>query len=300
TRWNGTTSPSIGHGAAKTSRDYCLCGYGVGYTPNNNTAEPHLFNYKTDCVLAYDLETEFVSKGEYNMKSPILCSSLTPRTCGWSLFITRTKVRDSRANQIVVNTSEEIGIATIRAIITHTPTFSMGHNIYSFDNTVLAFALPKDHAYTRFFKTVSKSSNNTAPNIGLILNIPGVNNLDTLTYIKASMFGTFSQFSLDNLAKELKLVTLKGSTTEMQFDMEWFTEAANNTRLMCKYNLIDCYVVLELCKKLNLVNEITGLCYCSSACSGTQDPYVLEFDKECINIGDITLSRYKEMLKCIP
>jgi len=88
----------------------------------------------------------------------------------------------------------------------------MGHNIYSFDNTILAFALPKNYPYIKFFRGMSKSYTNTAPSMGLMMNIQGINNLDTLLYIRTSTFGTFAQFSLDSLAKELKLPMLKGST----------------------------------------------------------------------------------------
>lgn len=263
TRTNGT-SPTIGHGVSKTSRDYCIHGYGVGSSLGDLSQEPPLFNYATDHALAYDLEIEFVSRGECNTQSPILCSSLVC-TCGWSLLITRSRVHDERVNQLVLDSSEAIAIATIEAILVHAPAFSMGHNIYAFDNAVLAFALPPNHPYVRFFRSITKSSNNTAPTVGLILDIPGVNNLDTLIYVRSSMFGTFSQFSLDYLAKQLKLPMLKGCTNKMKFEIEWFEGALNNSRLMSVYNIMDCCVVLELCKNLDLINQIIALCYCSRA-----------------------------------
>jgi len=261
TRSNGT-SPTIGHDTAKISRDYCIQGYGVGSPIDEQSKEPHLFNYEADHALAYDLETEFVSKGECNMQAPILCGSLVC-TCGWQLLVTRARVHDSGLNQVVLDSSEAIAVRIISAILEHAPAFIIGHNVYSFDNTVLAFALPDHHPYIWFFRSVTKSSNNTAPTMGLILDIPGINNLDTLIYIRSSMFGTFKQFSLDSLAKELNLSVLKGSTQDIKFEMEWFQESAGNTHLMSVYNNIDCRVVLKLCKHLDLINQIIALCYCS-------------------------------------
>lgn len=112
---------------------------------------------------------------------------------------------------------------------------------------------------------MTKSSNNTAPSMGLMMNIPGINNLDTLLYIRASMAGSFSQFSLDSLAKELKLPMLKGTTPSGSFNLEWFNGAPGNTRDMVKYNMLDCKVCLELCRKLDPINQIIALCYCSRA-----------------------------------
>jgi hypothetical protein len=107
-------------------------------------------------------------------------------TCGWSRLITRSRVHDSKFHQIVLDSNEAMAIHIILSVLKHAPAFTVGHNVYSFDNTVLAFALPSKHPYTRFFRSVSKSSNNTAPSMGLILDIPGINNLDTLMYIRSS------------------------------------------------------------------------------------------------------------------
>ena len=57
----------------------------------------------------------------------------------------------------------------------------MGHNIYGFNNVVLEIALPQDHAYNRFFKGVTKTSNKTAPSVGLMLNIRAINDQEMLT-----------------------------------------------------------------------------------------------------------------------
>ena len=51
----------------------------------------------------------------------------------------------------------------------------------------------------------------------------------------------------------------------MKFQLEWYQGAANNTRSMYMYNLMDCHVVLELYKRLDLVNQIMALCYCLRA-----------------------------------
>ena len=263
TRHDGT-SPTIGHGDAKQSRDYCIQGYSLGCTPTDEQRKPVLFDYASEHVVCYDIEAEFTTKSACNLRAPIMCCSLVC-SCGWRLFITRCRIADSSINQVLVSSNSELAILVVRNIIRHAPTFTIGHNIYAFDNVVLSFALPKYHPYARLFKAVTKVSITSYPSMGLMMAIPGINNLDTLMYIRTSMFGTFNQFSLDSLGKQLKLCKLKMNNKEMPFNIALYTSCADYARRMARYNIMDCEVTIELCKKLDLVNQIVALCYCSRA-----------------------------------
>ena len=191
TRSLGTT-PTIGNGhTSKCCRDYCIAGYSVGSDTKDPYKEPELFNYSKHHMLCYDIETEFAGNSECSLGSPILCVSLVC-TCGWQLVISSRVLLDSAINHVVETTNEGIVVATISNIIRHHPTFTIGHNIYGFDNPVLALSLPQNHPYMQFFRPVSKTLTMTSPNMGLIMCIPGINNLDTYMFIRASMFGRFS------------------------------------------------------------------------------------------------------------
>jgi hypothetical protein len=149
-------------------------------------------------------------------------------TCGWSLVVSRTRLHDSTINQVVAGDNAGISIATMTAIIHHAPSFTVGHNIYAFDNPVLALNLPKGHKYSQMFREVTKSVTMTAPTAGLMMCIPGINNLDTYMFIRASMFGQFCQFSLDTLCKQLNLPVQKMTTSNIHVDLDWYTESAGS------------------------------------------------------------------------
>ena len=146
------------------SYGYCVHGYGTGCSRGDPYRDPHLFSYNTDYAVAYDLETNFLRRGEFHVSSPILCSSLV-RTCGRSLLITRSKLHSDKVKQLVLGSSQEIVIATIHIKIKHTPAFSMGHNIYSCDNTILEFSFSRNHPYIRSFNSTNKSYTNKVPSI---------------------------------------------------------------------------------------------------------------------------------------
>lgn len=246
------------------SRDYAIDGYTLGCTPGQPNKEPQLFDYKKHHVLCYDIETEWPGPGHCMAGSPILCVSLVC-TCGWELVVSRAKLRDSNINHVVLHTNKDISLFTIDSILRHCPSFTVGHNIYAFDNIVLALSLPSTHPYTRFFRPVTKSATMTSPSMGLIMCAPGINNFDTYMFIRASMFGRFKQFSLDALCKQLNLSVQKLTRQTIVFDLDWFTDCAANALNMVRYNLVDCMATLGLCTHLDLMNQVVALCYCSHA-----------------------------------
>jgi hypothetical protein len=77
----------------------------------------------------------------------------------------------------------------------------VGHNVYVYDNKVLALLLPKGHKYRDLLKQMQKSDSSTSTSIGLVMTLPGINNLDTYQYIYESMKSDFKSFSLASLCK---------------------------------------------------------------------------------------------------
>lgn len=146
TATRGGTSPGIGAGEAKRCRDYGIAGFSVGCTVGQPDKEPVKLNSSNCCVMAYDIESEFAGPAKTTISSPILCVSLKC-TCGYEHIVSRCKIVGMGCSQSVRVCNKDIAIEAIKLIIKHAPTFTVGHNVYSFDNPVLAKALPKKHPF---------------------------------------------------------------------------------------------------------------------------------------------------------
>jgi DNA polymerase elongation subunit (family B) len=257
TSLNGT-SPTIGSGEAKLCRDYSVMGYAVGLTIDNEHLPPVGLTSGNCCVLAYDIEVEFATAANNTSGAPILCVSMKCM-CGYHLVISRARLLDSGINYVVGSNNAEIAIEVMKSIITHMPTFTVGHNIYTYDNKVLAIALPKGHKYRQYFKRVLKSDSSTSTTIGLVMTIPGINNLDTYRYMIQSMYDKFSSFSLGALCAAVGIKVGKVDNSDLRFCNEWYSSSTTNRLLMVRYNMQDCNVTLALCEKLDLINQIMSL-----------------------------------------
>ena len=80
---------------------------------------------------------------------------------------------------IVKTTNIENIHETMRLILSHKPMFTLGHNVYGFENKVLALALGSDRPMSVYFKQSIRSDLSTFGEFGCMMNIPGINNIDT-------------------------------------------------------------------------------------------------------------------------
>ncbi len=263
TRLNGT-SPSIGSDKARKCRDYSLMGFNVGSYTNGSTEPPTELGPNNCCVMAYDIESVFAGPERTSFESAILCISLKC-TCGFEHIVTRHRIIGLDCEQTVRDSNEGISVETMKIIIHHLPVFVVGHNVYSFDNPLLAKSLPKHHHFRTYFESVQKSDGKSSTTLGLIITIPGVNNLDTYKYIFHSMYDRFKHFSLEYLCKTLQLPVGKMDNNDVTFCKDWYSECFTNTSTMAKYNMRDCEATLGLCQKLDIVNQVVTLCYGSKA-----------------------------------
>ncbi len=131
-------------------------GYAVGVTLDKVHLPPVPLTSVNCCVLAYDIEVEFASAANSTSEAPILCVSMKC-TCGYHLVVSRACLFDSDINHVVEYNNADIAIKVIKSIVAHMPTFSVGHNIYTYDNKVLAIALPKGHRYRQYILSFAKS-----------------------------------------------------------------------------------------------------------------------------------------------
>lgn len=258
------TSPTIGHGVAKVCRDVSMIGYAVGRTIDSPSIPPFLIEYRSNHILCYDIECEYAGPACCSLRAPILCVSLVC-SCGWKQCVSRRDAYMPGNYCHVRHTNLQIAELTMALIISHKPIFTVGHNVYGYDNKVLALALGSKHTMSKYFKQIMRSDASTMTDFGLIMVIPGINNLDTYRFIRQSMFGTFKTFSLDALCKANDIPTPKTQEYSRVFSEEWYMESSVNAKDMIEYNMRDCIATIALCEKLDIVNQIVCLSYTANA-----------------------------------
>ncbi|KAL7479320.1 hypothetical protein ACHAW6_005075 [Cyclotella cf. meneghiniana] len=101
--------------------------------------------FQSKChVMAYDIECEYFGESSSYIESLILCVCLRC-TCGYIATVSRTPLAGIKHEYIVAPTNFAIAEATMALIISHQPIFTVGHNVYEFDNvrlTVLCHITP--------------------------------------------------------------------------------------------------------------------------------------------------------------
>lgn len=150
----------------------------------------------------------------------------------------------------------------VNHVVLHRPTFLVAHNAYGFDNRSISHHLSRKSNYMTYFSPIS-IKNESYAGFKLMITIPGVNNVDSLAYIRTSKFSVYQSYSLGSLAKVLGTYS-KGSAPSFSLNL-----SKENYARMFEYNIGDCYALRGICDKLDILCEITNLC--SSAMSPFED-----------------------------
>ena len=116
-----------------------------------------------------------------------------------------------------------------------------------------------------YFKQVVTIDASWSTGFGLMIDIPGINNMDTYRFIKQSMFSNYKSFRLKNLCNANDTASPKIHDVSLIFGEEWYNSTGINRKDMIKYNMADCVANLELCRSLDLITQILCLSYCSSS-----------------------------------
>lgn len=138
-------------------------------------------------------KTQILLKSLY----PILCACLK-YSCAYKAVVTRTPLNMRGQHGIVASTNQLIAETVIRLIVEHQPIFTIGHNVYEFDNVTLACSLSPQSSLRNYFVPISSMIGETVSNAGFIMCLPGINNLDTLRCIRKAMprrWGTLNSSS---------------------------------------------------------------------------------------------------------
>lgn len=165
-------------------RDMCKAGYAVGTDLHDSRKPPGLLDYDASHVLCYDVE--YAGAGECSHDAPILYVSMSCK-CAWRYCVTRRSRRHRVVPYVVLTTNEDMAEHVMQLIVLHKPIFTPEHNAYGFDNKVLALALGKGHPMSIYFRQVMRSDVSTATDFGLMMTVPGINNLDTYRFIRQSV-----------------------------------------------------------------------------------------------------------------
>ena len=128
----------------------------------------------------------------------------------------------------------------LRLFISHRTTFIIDHNIYAFNNEVFVTAIGPDHPISSYFKQVVRSDSIWGSEFGIIIDIPGINNLDKFRFIKQSMFSTYKSFSLKCLCEVNNIPYPKVYSTCLVFSNKWHNDSIINLKDMISYNMADC------------------------------------------------------------
>jgi DNA polymerase elongation subunit (family B) len=216
--------------------------------------------------LSYDLEVEFDGKGACNLGAPILCATLKCSCGNYCHVVSRSRVEIEGVTCSVVDDNESMAVEVISRIMSHAPIVTVGHNIYMFDNFILAMALHNRPELHCLFKPINDRLGAGSTSLGFTLNIPGTVNLDTFRYIKQSMNGDFSQFSLSYLCRTLELKSLKIDDADIVFNLDWFMGSSSRSTNMVVYNIADCSANMELVEHLNILPQMYAIAYAARAC----------------------------------
>ena len=84
-------------------------------------------------------------------------------------------------------------------------------------------------------------------------------------FTKQSMFSNYKSFGLKNLCTANDTASPKIHAVSLIFGEDWYNSTSINHKYMIKYNMAECIANLELCRSLDLINQIICLSYCSSS-----------------------------------
>lgn len=234
TVYNGTT-PTIGSGPVKELRDFACKGIAVGVTPNKPEIEPTSLKRSEHCVMTHDTEREFYGNQSPSCGGRMLCATILC-SCGCAVLFSCCKVVDIKARAVACKSNAQMAISMINEIMLHAPLFIVGHNVHTFDNVLIAEALPSKHKFRKFFRPTHHMFRSHG-NMGLILCTPGINNLDTFRYISKARTQEHKGFSLASIADQLNLVVGKGSTASVKFNLHWHERSDHNAKSAVKHSV---------------------------------------------------------------
>ena len=208
------------------------------------------------CMMGYDVECEFDPQGSIPDRGRIICASVSC-SCGYSMSYGTVRCNYPRYYKRVSN-STRVASELMRCIQSHMPLFIVGHNVYQFDNRVLAYWIGCDHEYAdeididRYFRSMP-STRTSDDGVSVMMTIPGTNNLDTLVWFRSTMFTDYRSFGLDALCKA---EGIEGKSSKSRFST---CLTPDEMLRMIRYNVRDCEMVVELCKKKSVTDNVLYL-----------------------------------------
>lgn len=214
------------------------------------------------CVMAYDIECEFDPHGTIPDRGRIICASVVCN-CGYTMTYGTVHCSYGKYYRRL-SSSTRVAVAIVTCIQSHMPLFIVGHNVYQYDNRVLAHWIGCDGDYAermdmdKYFRVIP-STRSSDDNISLLMTIPGTNNIDSLVWFTSTMYTEYRSFGLDNLCKAEGIA---GKSVKSRFTV---CLSPDEMVTMISYNVRDCEMVIELCSKKLVTGNILYLCNVTGA-----------------------------------
>ena len=259
----GVSSAEVSFGATERMRilrDASARGFVLGRRPpGSRSSSCPLLVVRHD--MYYDIETTYDKLRDPLIGSPIIMITCVC-SCGSRATFGTGDLPISSVSSTKHLSSESVCMSFVNHVVSHRPTFLVAHNAYGFDNRSISHHLSRKLNYMTYFNPIS-TKNESYAGFKLMITIPGVNNVDSLAYIRTSKFSVYQSYSLGSLAKVLGTYN-KGSAPGFSLNL-----SKEDYVRMFEYNIGDCYALRGICDKLDILSEIVNLC--SSAMSPFED-----------------------------
>lgn len=211
------------------------------------------------CVCAYDIECEYSHNSETSERGRILCATLL---CSCGFRYTTTCRRINVVSCVHHQTSGDMVVGLIWAIIKHLPLFIVGHNCYAYDNVVMLTHLVNERYsdpcldMDSLFLDISDHTTYGYTR-RCMLTIAGCNNIDTLVWYSSALNNHFTSYALGSLAAAEGFDGKLGGATFVH----GMTDGAFLD--LIEYNVQDFNILIQLCEKRRVCDNIM----CRSGCA---------------------------------
>lgn len=221
------------------------CAPGMGTLP---TGIPKL------CTMGYDIEvsSKLTRKGEFPPVHSRITSIALHCSCGYCEAWTTIKHKLTIPGLTYCESSSDLVVQSLSAIKEHMPLWLVGYNCYAFDNRVMSYHTPRRLRST-IFKSISTGSKSVSK-VALIIDLPGVHNVDLYTYLDKCMRYIYKSLSLGDVAA---FHQIKGKT-----EMPTGEDEASLVALVM-YNINDSEITGKLWHLTGVCEQVLGLCVAS-------------------------------------
>lgn len=206
------------------------------------------------CSMGYDIETsqKYTSNGSFPTFAAQILSIVLYCSCGYIKCITTIPHKDDMGIEYYRTSSMLVG-ASMRYIAEHMPQWLVGYNCFRYDNCCMVYHTPGQ--YEDSFRSITTGSK-SHPSYSILIDLPGVNNVDLYSYLDKCMRHNYKNLSLGTVAEK------HGAGSKLQMPTG---ETAETLTSLIYYNASDSAMTHKLWKLTKSMKQVTYLCVASCA-----------------------------------